>query len=370
MFLRFSSAVATIAALALATNVTAEGSFEECVLVPSIPEDRRTDPDQLRVATFNAEFLFTKGLGQLKCPGKDCEWKTQEAAMDHIEGIAKVVYDMDADIIQLNEVEDCTALKLLVKEVAKLGDDTYVPYIIRGDDRFTAQNAAIITRVDPIDTISRVTERVEYPVPKSSCGKFPSQERKSKGVSKNILARFDVAGFSSPITMIGVHFLARPQDTKRCFEREAQASVIAKQVEVARKAGDHVIVLGDYNDFSNEVLDIQSSLPISNVMGILADAGMENIGNRVPQEERYSNWWDRNSDCVYRVPEEVSALDHIMMTKCLADQISTVSYGTELFKMACGSPYSDHFPVIATLKSNGGSCSENQKTGILVGGIK
>lgn len=46
-----------------------------CAEPPIIPEDRRPDRTRLRVASFNAEWLFLfGGSGSVQCPGPRCAW--------------------------------------------------------------------------------------------------------------------------------------------------------------------------------------------------------------------------------------------------------------------------------------------------------
>jgi hypothetical protein len=49
-------------------------------------------------------------------------------AMQHLETIAATIKLMDADVINLAEVEDCNVLRTLIE---KVGDDTYKPYLVR-----------------------------------------------------------------------------------------------------------------------------------------------------------------------------------------------------------------------------------------------
>ena len=354
--------------------------FKECIEAPLIPEDRRHDKKRLKIATFNANFLFLKGISALRCPGPDCNWKSISHAKTHVEAVAHLIKRMDVDILQLAEVEDCEALEALAIEIKKIGDDSYRPYLIRGQDRFTGQNVALITRIDPIEAMQRSEERVEYPLVDSKCNQTIAigdgdsssssssssssrsssmqirgdieQLEKTKSVSKHFFTRFKVDGLDRNITMVGVHFLANPSDIKRCYQREAQATVISQIVDQSvSKYGDEVIVLGDYNDFDRRVPDIRSNQPISQTLDIIRNSGygLKSVVAHVDQKLRYTNWWDRDRDCIYRVPEEVSQLDHMFMSNYLHSKIDNVHIGNDLFEQVCGTDLSDHFPIIATL---------------------
>jgi len=90
--------------------------------------------------------------------------------------------------------------------------------------------------------------------------------------------------------MIGAHLLAMPTDPERCVKREAQAQVL--------------------------------------------------------QEQRFSEYWDANADCVVQ-STEFSMIDHILMTKNLYS-IATNAFSYHAYPHSCeGNTYnSDHDPVV------------------------
>ena len=112
-----------------------------------------------------------------------------------------------------------------------------------GTDTATGQNVALLTRVDPSRPLARSDERVQYPVPGSSCGLRAPKGRKlgakvdSSGVSKHFLARFVLqnpscnrsssSSCASPaldISLIAAHLVPKPVDPRACAQREAQAT--------------------------------------------------------------------------------------------------------------------------------------------------
>lgn len=328
-------------------------AFEQCWKAPSRPQDRRVDKSKLRIGTLNVNFLMLEGFSALKCPGRDCDWTTKHEAMIHLESIADLVINMNADILQLSEVEDCRVLKTLEAAIQKRGGDaSYEPYLIRGTDSYTGQNVAILTRVDILEDMRRSTRAAPYPIHNTRCGHYAGHVGRSKSVSKHFWTRFHIKGLDRNLTMIGAHFLAQPSNRKRCFQREAQAQVITHLIQDASSRGDEVVVLGDLNDFDPHVLDIDGHTPISRVVDLIRQAGLglESVGTFVPQHERYTNWWNRANDCVFKVPDEVSGLDHIFLSKSIHSKLSHVHYGHDLFEQGCGTTFSDHFPLVATIQ--------------------
>ncbi|MDX1531195.1 MAG: endonuclease/exonuclease/phosphatase family protein, partial [Rhodothermales bacterium] len=252
----------------------ANGATESAVIEgrPSgVPDDAG-----LRIATLNAEFLFD-GLGsegQASFP-----WQGDPAAARvHRDSLARVIRLLDADVLMLQEVENREALQMLIDE--SLSDLGYEAHFVQGKDTFTGQDVALLSRV-PVEEVGRTDERA--PVGTS---------RQDYGVSKNMWARLSLDGV--PTTLIGVHFLARPDDLERRPRREAQAEVIRRLVEQEHAAGRAVAVLGDFNDFDPDVPDRAGSAPITDVLEIVKEAGpgpeddLRSVLGEVPQEKRYT----------------------------------------------------------------------------------
>ncbi|RLN93119.1 hypothetical protein BBJ28_00008292 [Nothophytophthora sp. Chile5] len=346
------SAITTAAVLAavacLSTLQSTDAAFAACATAPTTAGDRRTSKTQLKVTTFNAAFLFLGGESHtLSCPGDDCPWTTTADAQSHVLQIAAVIKELDADIIQMNEVEDCTVLEAVILQLAALGDSTYKPYLVRGTDTSTGQNSALLTRVDPIVDLQRTEDRASIPVTGSTC---PSSSGYSstKGVSKHFYTTFNVSGFSKPITLVGAHLLANPESKPRCFEREAQATVLAGLANDAVAAGYHAIITGDLNDWSSTVLDKNSNAPISAALSILTGTNFVQVASKVSQSDRYTEWYDEDGDCVYETTE-VSSLDHILVSKSLSSALASVSFNHGLYTTSCSGYNSDHYPVSIVL---------------------
>ncbi|KAL4109859.1 hypothetical protein PRIC1_001554 [Phytophthora ramorum] len=345
-------AVAIAAALAVATRFSSlestDAAFAACAEAPASPGDRRASTAQLKVTTFNAAFLFLgTGSHQLSCPGEDCPWTTTADAESHVTQIAAVIKSLDADIIQINEVEDCTVLDSVIAKLEALGESTYKPYLVKGLDTSTGQNSALLTRVDPVVDLQRTETRATIPVTGSTC---PSSSgySSSKGVSKHFYTTFNVTGFSKPITLVGAHLLANPESKPRCFEREAQATVLAGLANAAVDEGHHTIITGDINDWSSAVLDKNGNAPISGVLSILAGDNFVEVASKVSQSDRYTEWYDEDNDCVYE-DTEVSSLDHILVSKSLSSALTSVSFNHDLYTTSCSGYNSDHYPVSIVL---------------------
>jgi len=309
-----------------------------CPIAPIVPIDRRSDKTKLTIASFNTEWLFLTGEGKSDCPGSGCPWKNETTAVAHLKTIAKVLTDINADIVNIVEVQNCNVLTKLNQQIPHL---KYLPYLVQGTDTATGQNVGILTRVDPIEDIKRTTNRVEYPISGSKCG---STNKGTSAVSKHYYTRFKVEGLSKPLAMIGLHFLAFPDDKSRCVQREAQATVI-KQLSKELK-DSYIVVLGDMNDFDPDIVDASEDVPISQVLNILKGTELTNVAMKIQDvSQRYSCWYDRNANC-QNDEGELTMIDHLLISKDLPFVDSHYYHG---YPPSCNTLDSDHWPVLATI---------------------
>jgi len=301
------------------------------------------------IVQYNVDFLFLKaGESQLACPGAGCDWKNMSIAESHVEHVAKEIASLNGDIILMNEVEDCD----VVRRVANLTNMGYQPYLIPGKDTFTGQNTALLTRIDPIQDIQRTETTASFPVAGSPCptsGLTAEEMTGTQSNSKHLMARFKIEGLDAPLTIVATHLLAGPDDQKRCFQREAQAEVLINAfLKPAAARGDHVIMMGDMNDYDIDVKDSNANVPISSTVKLFRESvGLQNAANLVPQEDRYSDWDDRDKNCVDRGGNEHSLIDHMLLPPALYAKASArIDHS---YAQTCGCLYSDHWPTIVTI---------------------
>ena len=117
-----------------------------------------------------------------------------------------------------------------------------------------------------------------------------------------------------------------------------------------------VIMIGDFNDYDPEVLDVNNNQPLSRVLDILkgfypSDSGYQlyNIAETIQQNERYSDWWDSDNNCNTSSTNDYSMIDHVLVTNVLRENIinTFIYHGYEEY---CGKYNSDHFPVVIDLQ--------------------
>jgi endonuclease/exonuclease/phosphatase family metal-dependent hydrolase len=217
-----------------------------------------------------------------------------------------------------------------------------------GTDTATGQNVGLVSRWSPIMNLTRTEEKYAYPIAGSKCGYTGTGG--TVGVSKHYITAYE--WYNRSVLFVGAHLLAYPEDATRCAEREAQAQILQNVVAKYIGAGWEAVIIGDFNDFDGTVLDANRNVPTSRVLDILKGNSGERAGEymlrsaaeRIPQVERFSDWWDQNGDCV-STANEFSMIDHILVTPFLFDKIKSafVYHGYDEF---CGKYDSDHYPVV------------------------
>ena len=71
---------------------------------------------------------------------------------------------------------------------------------------------------------------------------------------------------------------------------------------------------------------------------------MTDLASKIPKEERYTNWWDKNNDC-NSTPDELVMIDYILLTDGLLNMVKNVSIYHGYYEK-CDTLESDHYPVI------------------------
>jgi exonuclease III len=323
-------------------------SDTECPYVSAIG-DRRINKDKLRLVQYNVEWLFIDYYSPMNCPGSGCTWVNQSEADIHMDYVTKVVKELNPDIINFCEIEGCDELSILKD---KLNDNTYNTYLKKGTDTSTGQNVGMLTRVDPLVNLYRTELKYSYPISGSKCGYTGSSG--SSGVSKHYITEFKLNGYN--IAFIAAHLLAIPTDSSRCAQREAQASVLQNIIFNYISKDYEIIMLGDFNDYDAEVLDINGNKPTSRVLDILkGNQGelsglytLHNVAEEIVQNERYSDWWDSDKNCNTSSQKDFSMIDHVLVTDAIRKNIADV-YIYHGYNEYCGKYNSDHFPVVVDL---------------------
>jgi exonuclease III len=316
----------------------------ECPLVTG-SGDRRQDKNKLRLVQYNVEWLFIDYYSSANCPGSGCSWSNSSEAQTHMSYVTKVIHDLNPDIINFCEIEGCDELNMVK---SNLNDATYMPYLKKGTDSATGQNVGMLTRIDPLVSLYRTEEKYSFPIQGSKCGYTGSG---TTGVSKHYITEFKLGNMN--VAFIAAHLLAIPTDSSRCAQREGQASVLQPVIAdyISRKY--EVIILGDFNDFDGEVLDVNNNKPTSQVLNIFKGyfgeyAGqyeLISVAESVTQSERYSDWYDSDNNCNTQSGKDYSMIDHVLVTQGIKNKIDDVFF-YHAYPESCVTYNSDHYPVV------------------------
>ena len=307
--------------------------------------DRRFDQTKLTLMQYNVEWLFLDYYGAADCPGDGCTWKNESEAEEHLQYVKNIIDIIDPDIINFCEIEGCDELQALQGNLTGL---EYNPYLIKGTDTATGQNVGMLSRIDPTIALNRTEAKYDYPVEGSQCEYTGNG---TTGVSKHYISHFNMNDID--IAIISAHLIAFPTDKARCSKREAQASILQNVIYEHIQQGYEVIMMGDFNDFDNSVQDMNDDMPNSMVLDILKGNKGDKMGNyqltsiaeKIPQVERFTDWYDSDNNCNTSSKNDYSMIDHILVTPSLYKIVSqaTIYHG---YKEYCGKMNSDHYPVI------------------------
>lgn len=322
-------------------------SDTECPVVTTI-EDRRKDKNKLRIAQYNVEWLFIDYCSSSNCPGSGCPWVNSTEANTHMSYVSNVVNKIQPDIINFCEVEGCDELNILAETL----DGSYKPYLKKGTDSSTGQNVGMLTRIDPQVSLYRTELRYDYPIYGSKCGYTGSPS--SSGVSKHYITEFIFNRMN--VAFISAHLIAYPTDPSRCVQREAQAMVLQSVIFDYVNRNYEIIMLGDFNDFDSEVLDVNNNTPISYVLDILkgfygdysGKYALHSVAEKITQNERFSDWYDSDNNCKTASSKDYSMIDHILVTDKIQNNVVNAFMYHE-YDEYCGKYDSDHYPVIIDL---------------------
>jgi exonuclease III len=303
--------------------------------------------ENIRIMQYNVEWLF---VDQYKsCPGSGCTWANQSEALVHMNYVSGVINELKPDIVNLCEVEGDYELSLLN---SYLGDE-YNYYLKQGTDSSTGQNVGMLSKINPLVDLYRTEEHYNYPLSNTNCGDTNSSG--SSGVSKHFITEFNLNGLN--VAFIGIHLLAIPTDPSRCVQREAQSQVIQDVIINYINKNYEIILIGDYNDYDNDIADINDNKPTSNVLDILKGKKgdyankyqLYNVNENINKYDRYSDWWDSDNNCNTISIKDYSLIDHILVTENIKTKIiNTFIYHD--YEEYCGKYNSDHYPLIIDLE--------------------
>ncbi len=288
-----------------------------------------TQAEELTIAFWNVENLFDEYRNALT---KDEQILRSDQVSLKLKNDARVINQLDADILGLAEVENLDLLRRLVdRHLSQRGYRHLV--LIEGKDS-RGIDVALLSRHPFLATM------IEIP-----------------GFSRDILAaRFSFKG--EPFYVIVNHWKSRLQGGEQVRLRSAKTAAEYLENSIKRYEGKSVpvVLMGDFND-----------TPANKSLKYLEQQGLINTMLSIPREKRWTlGHYNRDSkkmellcfDQILINPIAKSAVGiHWKKTSVVRPgyminrrKISGINYDLPLDDYKDRIGYSDHFPVIATFE--------------------
>jgi predicted extracellular nuclease len=214
--------------------------------------------DEFTIATFNTEFLtrpkvhmkfgFKFNLSDESAsiqqawaqPGfRDLKFSEAAAA------VAKVIADIDADLIVLVEVGDETDVNELNAAIAAEGVSYPHVEVCTCTDHTTQQHVAVLSKVSLSDVQGFLPGRATYYEELDD-----SETENDTGISKGLKVTFQAEG--ETFNLFGVHLASERGGHEQDEQRIAQATIVRRLTVPLLNADEHVIVAGDLNDYRGQ----------------------------------------------------------------------------------------------------------------------
>ena len=255
---------------------------------------------QVRFATLNAWWLFDDQPPHQNWAGQrnDQSWE------DSLAHVADAIVEINADVLALQEVEDRHAVKRLNALLANRGKGYAFFWVGAGDDPFTGQDVAILSRFPSL------TEPVRsYPAMQED---FHTNNGFPRVAALHKFMRVDLEVEGEPVTVFALHLKSkRGNQITSDGERLAQARMIRRLVRpVLEKGRPNVVVMGDFNDSPG-------SPALREIRG-LNDASW-NLSNAAESEHMNGEAW------TYQYRGSKDQIDHVLLSKFLFDKVSAAS---------------------------------------------
>ncbi|MDE0679968.1 MAG: endonuclease/exonuclease/phosphatase family protein [Gammaproteobacteria bacterium] len=258
------------------------------------------DAGQVRFATLNTWWLFDDEPPHLN-------WARQRDGQSWEESIAHVadaIVEIDADVLALQEVEDRHAVERLNAVLESRGKGYRFYWVGAGDDPFTGQDVAILSRFPSL------TEPVRaYPAMQEN---FHTNSGYPRVAGLHKFMRVDLEVEGEPVTVFALHLKSRlGNQITSDGERLAQARMVRRLVRpVLEKGRPNVVVMGDFND-------VPGSSALREIRG-LNDASW-NLSNAAESEHMNGEAW------TYDYRGQKDQIDHVLLSKFLFDKIAAAS---------------------------------------------
>ena len=337
----------TVFCAACSEDSTSEEPPNDALVLPPISQsdsepcpstgDPVDPPTSLKIATYNLQNLFD-GFDDPAVQEGEFEpangWNEAKAQVK-LEHMARVIKDLNADIIGINEPENMTVFTALRDQIKDSGGPDY-PYIAlaKGKDGLARGiDVALMSRYPLLcSSVSNCPESCSRPINKTfTCqGEDGPLEVTAQlyTEAKPILETevdFNHDGIGDMLFLVN-HWKAKNEDSWPCVDSNENHRRAGMQLSelvdsfIQKDVTRPVFIMGDFNSYDFDpalTVDLQASLTLSdltkanqiyNTWGERSDVSAAHTTN--------SNSWNNieNSSYYYDVTKEWSRLDHILVT--------------------------------------------------------
>ncbi|HEV3002196.1 MAG TPA: endonuclease/exonuclease/phosphatase family protein [Solirubrobacteraceae bacterium] len=257
----------------------------------------------VRLASFNVENLFARWRFRGDVDPAQANkkgWIVDESLFmelgDEDKAItAAAIEDVRADVLALQEVEGLDTLKHFRDQFLGLAEYPHVAGIDGNDPRLI--DVAVMSRF-PIVHVR-------------SYQHLPDPDLPVERVFSRDCLEVDVDAGGAVVTLFVNHF--KSMAGGRAATRRRRVNQVAAVMQIVRArfgdAGDAPFaVLGDLNDFPQR--DQQGETALGD---LLAWEAVENVVDRLPEDERWTHYWDDK--------EEYRQLDYVLLSRHLAERL-------------------------------------------------
>ncbi len=211
----------------------------------SVPE-----ADSFTVMTWNLEWFFDdfdgdnfSKLAKDQTAPSRAQWDWKRDA------VAASIHSLQPSVVALQEIEGRRVLWYLAKAMERNHAMSYREICIEGDDVFTEQDVGFIYRSDTDDGKSNSPEAIQVePTLASVFGRTAAMKRDDlmADVSKHLAVEYEIVrgDDTERVTVFNLHLRAREE---AIAVRTKQARTVHAWLASKIRAGENVIVLGDFN---------------------------------------------------------------------------------------------------------------------------
>ena len=293
---------------------------------------------EVSIATFNAEFLnktkihvkFGHSFNLSRAPQEDQTFWNNEGnrtakLKEASASVAQMIQRIDADILTLTEVGGKEDLKVLIKELKKIGVNYKHWEVCDCTDRTTGQHVAILSKYPLKEVWSQIPGRSLY------LEEEDGDSEAETGISKGL--KVTVTINEKDIDLFVLHLKSERGGYGSDAQRLAQASVARRAIIKQLNQGRKVIVTGDLN--------AEKGSP-----AVYRLRGFDDLYEELIQTGHSQYFESYEVRWTYNYQGQPEQIDHILVSPELTTKtgIKTSILETKDEKI------SDHNPLIVTLK--------------------